>query len=201
MKEKAALLALGALDSAEAAEFAALLQRDAKAREELSGFAAVTEFLARSLPQQAPSPSLKSAILEQAVRRRAAAQAEAQLKRLVPPTDHGLGFLRDAAQSGWVPLRVQGAFVKLLSFDPSNEYAIVLGKLEAGSRYPAHQHERAEDVYMLSGDLHIGEKVLHAGDFHHADAGSRHEVNWSENGCVLLAVLSKEDLLAQLLPA
>ena len=54
---------------------------------------------------------------------------------------------------------------------------------------------------MLSGDLHIGEQVLHAGDFHHAAAGSSHGVNWSEAGCVLLAVLSQEDLVAQLLPA
>jgi anti-sigma factor ChrR (cupin superfamily) len=41
------------------------------------------------------------------------------------------------------------------------------------------------------------EVVLRAGDFHHAEAGTAHDVNWSEGGCVLLAVLSKEDLLNQ----
>jgi hypothetical protein len=46
--------------------------------------------------------------------------------------------------------------------------------------------------------LHVGEQLIRAGDFHHADAGSRHEVNWSETGCVLLAVISREDLLTQL---
>ena len=74
----------------------------------------------------------------------------------------------------------------------------MLGKLEPGARYPGHSHLRPEDVFMLSGDLHLGEKVvLRAGDFHHAEAGTAHDVNWSEEGCVLLAVLSKEDLLNQ----
>jgi quercetin dioxygenase-like cupin family protein len=51
---------------------------------------------------------------------------------------------------------------------------------------------------MISGDLHVGEEVLRAGDFHHAEAGSQHAVNWSEQGCVLICVLSKEDLMNQL---
>ena len=50
---------------------------------------------------------------------------------------------------------------------------------------------------MISGDLHIGDEIIQAGDFHHAEAGSTHGVNWSEQGCVLVAVLAKEDLLAQ----
>jgi hypothetical protein len=53
---------------------------------------------------------------------------------------------------------------------------------------------------MLSGDLHVGQVVLQAGDFHHAEAVTRHEVNWSEQGCVLLGIFSKEDLLAQFGP-
>ena len=87
--------------------------------------------------------------------------------------------------------------MKLLSLDEEGDYALVLGKLEAGARYPSHAHKHAESLFMLSGDLHIGDEVIHAGDFHHADAGSGHGVNWSQTGCVLLAVLSKEDLLAQ----
>jgi anti-sigma factor ChrR (cupin superfamily) len=113
-----------------------------------------------------------------------------------------LAFIPQAGDAGWLPLPVAGAFVKLLSFDPSTEYAVVLGKLAPGARYPSHTHKRSEDIFMLSGDLHIGEQqVIRAGDFHHADAGSRHDVNWSDEGCVLLAVLSKEDLLAQLVPS
>ena len=120
-----------------------------------------------------------------------------RLKQLLPASKAGFAFLPGSPESGWLPLRVAGASVKLLSFDEASEYAIVLGKLDPGARYPGHQHKHPEDLYMLSGDLHIGEYTMRPGDFHHAEAGSTHGVNWSEQGCVLLAVLSKEDLIAQ----
>jgi anti-sigma factor ChrR (cupin superfamily) len=77
------------------------------------------------------------------------------------------------------------------------DYAMVLGKLDAGARYPAHRHDGPEQIYILSGDLSIGDVKLNAGDFHSAAPGSAHGVNSSEQGCVILAVLSKRDLLAQ----
>ena len=124
------------------------------------------------------------------------------MKRLTPQSEGGFAFLRDTAGSGWLPLPIAGAFVKLLSFDAANDHATVLGKLDPGARYPGHTHRHPEDIFMLSGDLHIGDQaVIRAGDFHHADAGSTHGVNCSEEGCVLLAVLAKEDLLAQFAPA
>ena len=64
-----------------------------------------------------------------------------------------------------------------------------MGKLEPGTRYPAHVNVGPEDLYVLTGDLHIGDHRLDAGDFHHADAGSYHEVNHSIEGCTLIAVL------------
>jgi anti-sigma factor ChrR (cupin superfamily) len=47
----------------------------------------------------------------------------------------------------------------------------------------------------LTGDLVVGNQRLMAGDFHHADKGSQHEVNYSETGCTLLAVLTTDDPL------
>jgi anti-sigma factor ChrR (cupin superfamily) len=82
--------------------------------------------------------------------------------------------------------------------DEARGVAVVLGKLGPGARYPAHQHDGPEDVYMIAGDLHIGDEVLRAGDFHHAEAGSVHGVNYSEQGCTILVVLTAQDLMAQL---
>jgi anti-sigma factor ChrR (cupin superfamily) len=200
LKRLAALHAIGTLDGEDARAFSVLLTQNAEARAEAGAFAAVIEALARSLPPRSPSPGLKEAILREANCRRARAQAKAAIKKLAPPSREGLAFMREARGPGWLPLPVPGASVKLLSFDNASGYAVVLGKLEAGSRYPGHTHRQPEDIFMLSGDLHIGSAVIHAGDFHHADAGSHHGVNWSEDGCVLLCVLSKEDLLAQLVP-
>jgi quercetin dioxygenase-like cupin family protein len=201
LQELAALHALGALEGEDERTFLALLETDAKARAELGSFRSVTEALARSLPSRTPSSGLRERILGEAQRRSAESQAVANIKKLVPNSRAGLAFLKEAGAAGWLPLPVPGAAVKLLSFDDASGYAVVLGKLEAGSRYPSHTHRHPEDIYMLSGDLHVGDEIIRAGDFHHADAGSRHGVNWSETGCVLLCVLSKEDLLAQLVPS
>jgi anti-sigma factor ChrR (cupin superfamily) len=106
-----------------------------------------------------------------------------------------LRFHEAASESGWKALPVSGAFIKLLSFEKARGYAVLLGKIEAGVRYPAHVNAGPEDFYILSGDLVVGNRRLVAGDFHHADKGSQHEVNYSEDGCTLLAVLTTDDPL------
>lgn len=200
LEELAALHSLGALDGADAEAFDHRLANDAQARRAVAEFDGVTEALAKAFPA-APNPSanLKERILQAAERSRARRAASSQLKSLLPATGaEGFAFVKGAADSAWLPLPVAGAFVKLLSFDDSSSHAVVLGKLEAGASYPGHTHTHSEDIWMLTGDLHVNDQVLRGGDFHHAGAGSTHGVNWSKDGCLLLAVLSKEDLLAQL---
>jgi anti-sigma factor ChrR (cupin superfamily) len=197
LQELAALHSLGALDADDARAFSRLLAESADATKQVAALSVVVEELAKSLPARQPSPGLRDRILRQAAQSQARANMEAHLRQLLPLSKDGFAFIKEAASAGWLPLHVSGASVKLLSLDEEGDYALVLGKLEAGARYPSHAHQQAESVFMLSGDLHIGDEVIHGGDFHHADAGSRHAVNWSQTGCVLLAVLSKEDLLAQ----
>ncbi len=71
------------------------------------------------------------------------------------------------------------------------------GGLPPGVCYPAHGHETAEDLFLLSGDLNIAGRRLRAGDFHHCDAGTSHPVNYSEEGCTLLAVLALDHELTK----
>jgi hypothetical protein len=52
-----------------------------------------------------------------------------------------------------------------------------------------------EDFLVITGDLHIGSRRLGPGDFHHADGGSRHEENYSLEGCTLISVLTTDDPL------
>jgi hypothetical protein len=51
---------------------------------------------------------------------------------------------------------------------------------------------------LLTGDLHIGGRVMRPGDFHHAEPGTAHGENYSVEGCTLLAILSADHALAQL---
>jgi anti-sigma factor ChrR (cupin superfamily) len=198
ISQMAALYALGALEKEEARRFAELLSESPEALSDAQVFGSITEKLAQSLPRRAPSPGLKERILAAAEKSKARARAAQAMQQMLPVSKNGLAYMKAAADGGWLPLPVTGAFVKLLSFDSASSYALVLGKLDPGSRYPAHTHKHPEEIFMISGDLHVGEEVLRAGDFHHAAAGSQHPVNWSEQGCVLICVLSKADLMNQL---
>ncbi len=99
---------------------------------------------------------------------------------------------------GWRALKTPGASLKLLTLNRESNYAVVMGRLEPGSHYPHHSHSSAENIFIVSGDLAIGDLRLKAGDFHQAAPGSDHEESYSETGCVIIAVLSLQDVKAQL---
>lgn len=100
-----------------------------------------------------------------------------------------------AGEGRWFKV-VPGVTVKPLSIDVERDTATILMMFEPGARMPAHDHAGAEDSFVISGSCRIGESYLLKGDFHHADAGTRHEEIISDEGCVLLLVVDREDYLA-----
>ena len=200
IEELAPLNAAGALDLTERDEFERLLATaDPAVLSRVAQFQELAALLALALSAAPELPrGLKEKIMRRvAVNSPAAAPGSAGQHSAALATP-GFTFIAGDGQGNWLPLKVPGAWVKLLSLDAQRGYAVVLGKLDAGARYPAHQHIHAEQIYVLTGDLHIGDHRLGAGDFHQADAGSEHGVNHSETGCTILAVLSTADLAAQM---
>ena len=201
LEELAALNAAGALDGKDLDEFQRLLANaDQPTKRILARFNNVAGLLAASLPhRQQPSPGLRQKLLPRIQTETAETRTTPAdfLNQHIEAALSGFTFISGNEAAGWKDIRVRGAAVKLLSVDQTRGYAVVLGKLEPGTRYPAHKHINGEDVFVLSGDLHMGEYVLRAGDFHHADAGTSHGENFSETGCTILAVISTQDLLAQ----
>jgi putative transcriptional regulator len=100
-----------------------------------------------------------------------------------------------AGEGRWFNV-VPGITVKPLSIDVERDTATILMMFEPGARLPAHDHAGAEDSFVISGSCRIGESYLLQGDFHHADAGTRHEEIISDEGCVLLLVVDREDYMA-----
>ncbi|HTL17525.1 MAG TPA: cupin domain-containing protein [Patescibacteria group bacterium] len=184
-KDLAIRCAMDELNPSEQRSFRSDLDRNADLRDFLQSVQQALAAIARTVPQVAPPQSLKEKIL---------GRIGNQHTRLPATTPVGLRFIADN-ETGWKPLPIQGAFIKLLSLQSDRGYAVLLGKLDAGARYPAHINVGPEDFYVLTGDLHIGERRLGPGDFHHADAGSQHQENFSVAGCTLLAVLTTDDPL------
>ncbi len=190
-QDQAGLFALGMLPENERVAFLREMRANAELRELTRDFVRAADALALAVEPAALPAGLKISIL-----RRIGATADASRREgLHPP---GLSFLVAADSSPWKPLPVPGAWIKLLSLERERGYAVLLGKLDPGARFPAHLNVGPEDFYVLTGDLHIGATRLSGGDFHHAERGSWHEENYSENGCTLLAVLTVDDPLVGL---
>lgn len=188
-QDQAALFALGTLEGEEQARFADEMRASAELLEFVWSLQRVTDRIALACPSNAPPSGLKEKVL-----RRIQAPEQRQSTPAIPQVP-GLRFLMSNEIAEWKQLPVPGAWIKLLSFEPARGYAVLLGKLDAGARYPAHTNAGPEDFYVLTGDLHVGDRTMGPGDFHHADAGSQHAENYSVEGCTLIAVLTVDDPL------
>jgi quercetin dioxygenase-like cupin family protein len=181
----------GGLDAKERREFSKLMRAASPAeKSSLASIFNTSALAALSLPQVTPSAGLLQRMMPRIIKDSKTANAEA-------PSE-GLKFVRGGATGEWLALPIPGVYFKLLSMDDSKDYVVLLGKLDPGASYPSHPHSAAEETYVLSGDLWIGDVNLLAGDFHIAAAGSQHDVNRSENGCEILHILSRRDFKAQL---
>jgi anti-sigma factor ChrR (cupin superfamily) len=190
-EEQASLYALGALPPAEQAAFETVLSGNPEARALTRELQSAIALFALTTPAFDVPSGLKDKVFRR-VREIEAAKIPA---RVLPTPGLGLEFVTAAGGHGWKQLPIPGAHIKLLSLEPNRGYAVLLGKLEAGARYPAHLNAGPEDFYVLTGDLVIGDRKLVAGDFHHADGGSLHDENYSVEGCTLIAVLTTADPL------
>jgi anti-sigma factor ChrR (cupin superfamily) len=195
-QEQAALCALGLLSPEERERFVVEIRANSELRDLLWSLQRMLDRVALAGPLTPPPAALKSKVLQ---RIRTAEPGHPQRTPTpTPGAEAGLEFRMARDTAGWKQLPVPGAWIKLLSFEPRRGYAVLLGKLDPGTRYPAHANAGPEDFYILTGDLHVSGRRLGPGDFHHADAGSQHVENYSLEGCTLLAVLTVDDPLVSL---
>jgi len=189
-QEQASLYVLGALSAAEQQSFEAQMSSNAELRGLVRSLQRTASLMVATVPQVALPSGLKEKVLGHI-------GAVAGEPTIGPLQAAGFLFHGAADPKGWKELPVKGAWIKLLSLEKEKNYAVLLGRLEAGVRYPAHTHAGAEELYILTGDLHIGDRALGPGDFHHADPGTAHGVNYSVEGCTLLAVLPADHELVK----
>ena len=129
---------------------------------------------ADAAPQQ-PSPAVRQRVL-------AAVRAPAQY---TIPADEGQ----------WADSGLPGIRVKVLAVDRQRGLVTLLLRGDPGARYPAHRHSAPEECYVIRGSVTIGGRVLHAGDFHHADADSDHGDISTADGAEVLLVGALDDYL------
>ena len=67
--------------------------------------------------------------------------------------------------------------------------------VDSGVAYPPHTHAGVEELHLLDGELWIGERKLHPGDYNRAEPGTRDSRVWSETGCTCVLLTSPGDIL------
>jgi anti-sigma factor ChrR (cupin superfamily) len=100
-----------------------------------------------------------------------------------------------ADDTAWEPTAVDGIEARKLFVDAAHDRVTMLVRMAAGTAYPGHVHATAEECFVLSGDLRTGTEHLHEGDYQRAAAGSIHQPQVTDGGCVLLLVSSLHDTL------
>jgi anti-sigma factor ChrR (cupin superfamily) len=124
----------------------------------------------------------------------ASERPDPQVWRRWQPDDAAAAMLiRRGAEAQWEPTGIDGIHIRRLFVDQQRNQMTALVKMAAGTAYPRHLHDGPEECYVLQGDLHVGEDILHAGDYQRAAPGSHHPIQSTKDGCLLLIVSSLTD--------
>jgi putative transcriptional regulator len=100
-----------------------------------------------------------------------------------------------AGDRPWTDTPLPGIQSKVLSVDQARGVVTMLIRASAGAVYPSHRHSGPEECYVIRGSVVIDGRVLHAGDFHHADADSDHGEITTTEGAEVLIVGAIDDYL------
>lgn len=95
----------------------------------------------------------------------------------------------------WEESGIPGVRIKRLFVDPKRRRMAALLLMDRGVTFPPHAHADDEEFILLEGDLRIDETtVMRPGDYQRASAGSRHDPQTTENGCLLFLLSSTDDV-------
>lgn len=92
----------------------------------------------------------------------------------------------------WERYKVPGVTIARLHIDLVKREAVGLFRAEPGLRYPLHHHADVEEIFMLQGDLIMGNKVYGSGDYIRSVPSSIHAPE-TRGGCMFFFRTSLHD--------
>jgi anti-sigma factor ChrR (cupin superfamily) len=139
--------------------------------------------LALVAPLATPSPQVKAQLLAR-IRASKVSVAKATPSPLV-----GWRFESASETAGWRET-FPGVRFKTLSVDDARDLVMLMVEMKPGARFPDHPHDdTAEDGLVISGDVQMGDRLMQAGDYYHAEPGTVHVDVSSPSGCTALLSL------------
>ncbi len=97
------------------------------------------------------------------------------------------GFVRvDTATAAFKPTSTPGITFQSLRYDQETKAGAILLRMAPGTSYPAHEHTKGEDVFVIEGELIVGTERFPAGSYLYSPPGSTHAPR-TEKGCLLFS--------------
>ncbi len=184
--ELAPLYALDMLNESENAWVEQQLAKFPELGEELAEYQSAVTAIPYSAPQIPMAADLKNRLFE---RLELDSPPAVPVNNLTVPPE----FLAVRSQDlNWRSHRVPGVTVAILHIDEIKREIVGLLRAEPGVHYPIHRHVAVEEIYMLSGDLIVGDRVYGAGDYIRSQPGSVHGPH-TNGGCMFLFHTSMDD--------
>jgi len=201
----AALHALGSPSREELEHCEQLWRTSAAYRAEVERLRALSQQLYATVAPVEPPPALWLRVLERVrAERKSGAPSDAAPASSTQPWKEWTPSAADRAPFSYVPVdgagfeptAIPGIEVRRLALDRTARRTTMMIRMAPHTSYPPHRHADAEECYVLSGELCIGDELrMRAGDYQRAERGSDHPRQWTEVGCVLLLHSSTEDEL------
>jgi anti-sigma factor ChrR (cupin superfamily) len=180
--ELASLYSLGALDTGERTAFEEHLQACDACAKDVRSFNDVANLIAESVAA-VPPRQLRERLLSRVGRSpRVPGILLEQSGLLIARSD----------ELAWQTM-APGISFKPLHADIARKYSTALVRMDAGAHYPSHHHAAVEELFMLSGDLHVENEVIGAGDYCRADSDTIHGETFTDSGCLFLMMASQEN--------
>jgi anti-sigma factor ChrR (cupin superfamily) len=190
LQELASLYALGTLSEDEKAAFEAHLSLGCPVCEsEVTSFRRVTGAIAQTASPIHPRHELRERLMK------AVAQPELEPRPLPAGVifDRGGVFIARAAEMNWQNGPLPGVFAKVLFQDSKRDYTTAVVRMVAGTHYLSHRHAGVEELFLLEGDLSVGEQQMRPGDYCRGEEGSVHQEIVTKSGCLFIATASNHD--------
>lgn len=92
----------------------------------------------------------------------------------------------------WQPHPTPGVETAIFHTDVVKREIVGLLRAAPGVQYPFHRHAIGEDIYMLEGDLIVGNEVYGAFDYIRSEVGSTH-APYTTGGCMFFFRTSMDD--------
>jgi anti-sigma factor ChrR (cupin superfamily) len=109
---------------------------------------------------------------------------------VVPPIPDTIAIRSRDLQ--WQPHRTEGVEIAVLFQDEVNRMRSLVVKVAAGVKYPLHQHQSIEEIYMLEGELSLYGEIYLAGDYIRSHPNSIHSPS-TDTGCMFLIRACMDD--------